>query len=220
MCIISTSNENNTRSIVTLGIAGGSGGGKTTLARAVAEALGGSDRVVYLSHDDYYKDLSYKSPEERAKTNFDHPDSLDTELMIKHVQDLREGKPIQIPTYCFKTHCREEELKQVTPKPITIVEGILIFTNDELRKELDLMVYVDAAADVRLSRRLERDINERGRSVESVLQQYHTTVRPMHSQWVEPSKKFADLVVQTSDHSLDIAVKTLTNHLRAEASIG
>mmetsp|Transcript_27676 Transcript_27676/g.41893 ORF Transcript_27676/g.41893 Transcript_27676/m.41893 type:complete len:229 (+) Transcript_27676:73-759(+) len=218
MSASSTSNGKNARSVVTLGIAGGSGGGKTTLARAIAKALGGNDEVVYLSHDYYYKDLSHKRVEERVQTNFDHPDSLDTGLMIEHVKELRKGNAIQVPTYCFKTHCRMEEIKHVTPKPITIVEGILIFTDVDLRKELDLMVYVDADADVRLSRRLERDINERGRSFESVIKQYHATVRSMHAEWVEPSKKFADLVVQTSDHSLDIAVKTLTNHLRAEAS--
>mmetsp|Transcript_26664 Transcript_26664/g.44487 ORF Transcript_26664/g.44487 Transcript_26664/m.44487 type:complete len:197 (-) Transcript_26664:126-716(-) len=167
----------------------------------------------------FLTDLSHKPEEERAKTNFDHPESLDTDLMIAHIRSLKNGRPIKVPTYCFKTHSRKEEIKTEAPKQIVIVEGILILTHPVLREELDIMVFVDADSDVRLTRRMARDIAERGRTVSEVIEQYHATVRPMHEEWVEPSKKHADLIVQTNNHSLDIAVKTLSNHLRAEAGI-
>lgn len=139
--------------------------------------------------------------------------------MISHIQKLKNGTTIQGPCYCFVSHTRKSEVRRVTPKRIIIVEGILILTNPSLRKELDIMVYVDADSDIRLTRRMERDIAERGRTMEEIIKQYHATVRPMHEEWVEPSKRFADLIVQTNDHSLDVAVKMLSNHLRMEAGI-
>jgi len=205
---------------ITLGIAGGSGAGKTTLAKAVFQELGGRENVVYLTHDHYYRDQSYKPMEERAKTNFDHPDSLETELLVQHLKDLKAGKTANLPTYDFKTHSRTPITTFVQPKKIIIVEGILVLTHPDLCDELDIKVFVDADSDTRAVRRINRDMVERGRTLDSIMKQYQETVKPMHSQFVEPSKARADVIVNSeTGHSVDIAVKMITNHLRVQASL-
>jgi len=177
-----------------IGIAGGSGSGKTTLASLILERVG-VEKIAFLPHDAYYKDLSDLPLNQRATINFDHPDSLDTSLLIEHIKCLRDMKPVDIPIYDFKTHSRTGETKRVLPKQVIMVEGILIFSEPELRPLLDVKIFVDTDADLRFIRRLERDINERGRSTDSVVHQYLTTVRPMHLEFVEPSKRYADVIV-------------------------
>lgn len=202
---------------ITLGIAGGSGAGKTTLARAVFKELGGSERCVYLTHDHYYRDQSHKSIEERAKTNFDHPDSLETDLLIQHLRSLKASTPANLPTYDFATHSRTPVTTYVHPKPIIIVEGILVLTHPVLCDEMDVKVFVDADPDTRAIRRIQRDMIERGRTMESVMEQYQATVKPMHNEFVEPSKARADVIINSdTGHSLDIAVKMISNYIRAE----
>eukprot|EP00977_Amphora_coffeiformis_P028220 scaffold34915_cov180-Amphora_coffeaeformis.AAC.10 len=156
----------------------------TTLARRLFEELGGAENVCYLFHDSYYKDISHKTFEERAQTNFDHPDSLETDLLLRHLQDLKAGQGCQVPTYDFATHSRTGICVDMQPKSIIIVEGILLFTHADLISEMDVKVFVDAESDIRLMRRIVRDTQERGRTVEEVLEQYHATVRPMHDEWV------------------------------------
>jgi uridine kinase len=177
-----------------IGIAGGSGSGKTTLAHLVLERVG-ADRIAYLPHDAYYKDLSDLPPNQRMTINFDHPDSLDTALLIEHIQRLKAGKPVELPVYDFKTHTRTDQFEHIEPKPVIMVEGILIFGDPDLRKLLDVKIFVDTDSDIRFIRRLERDINERGRTTDMVVRQYLSTVRPMHMEFVEPSKRYADVIV-------------------------
>jgi uridine kinase len=177
-----------------IAIAGGSGSGKTTLARIILQRTG-PDRVAYLAHDAYYKDLSDLPPNQRLTVNFDHPDSLDTELMIEQIRTLKCGQPIELPVYDFKAHTRTKETRLVQPKPVILVEGILIFAEAALRELFDVKIFVDTDADLRFIRRLERDISERGRTTESVIRQYLATVRPMHLDFVEPSKRYADVIV-------------------------
>ena len=177
-----------------IGLAGGSGSGKTTIARSIVEAIGRDD-VVLLQHDAYYRDLSHLPLEERAKVNYDHPDSLETDLLVRHLNDLRAGKAVERPVYDFTVHNRSVESVRVEPKPAIIAEGILVLCEPELRRLMDLKIYVDTDPDLRVLRRLERDINERGRSFDSVHNQYLATVRPMQMQFVEPSKRYADIVI-------------------------
>lgn len=177
-----------------IGIAGGSGSGKSTLANLILQRVG-QHRIAYLPHDAYYKDLSSLPPNQRAAINFDHPDSLDTELLIEHVLTLRDGQLVQLPVYDFKTHSRTTQTACVEPRPIIMVEGILIFADPVLRRLLDVKVFVDTDADIRFIRRLERDLNERGRTTETVVHQYLATVRPMHLEFVEPSKRYADVII-------------------------
>src|SRR5512136_80203 len=162
---------------ITIGVAGGTGSGKTTVALKILERVG-FDRIAYVSHDAYYRDASALPPNERARLNYDHPDSLDNDLLIRHLQQLQAGQPVEIPVYDFKTHSRTAETRHIDPQPVILVEGILIFADRRLRDLMDVKIFVDADADLRLIRRLERDIGERGRSVESVLAQYQRTVRP------------------------------------------
>lgn len=177
-----------------IGLAGGSGSGKTTIAEAMV-GLVGADHVVLIPHDAYYRDQSALSFEERAGINYDHPDSLETELLAEHLKRLRAGESIQRPVYDFSTHTRSGESVTVDPESVIIVEGILVLAEPTLRDAMDLRLYVDTDADLRLLRRLRRDIVERKRTVDSVLAQYEATVRPMHIQFVEPSKRFADIIV-------------------------
>jgi len=179
---------------VVFGVAGGTASGKTTVARAVLQAVGAS-QIAYLPHDAYYKDMSHLSFEERSRLNYDHPNSLETKLLVKHIKRLLAGKAVHVPVYDFTQHRRTEETVLVEPSPIILVDGILIFTKRKLRELMDIKVYVDTDADVRFIRRLERDIHERGRSLESVVAQYLETVRPMHLKFVEPSKRFADVII-------------------------
>jgi uridine kinase len=176
-----------------IGIAGGSGSGKTTIAGAVVERL--DNKVALVQHDAYYRHMPELSFEDRAKVNYDHPASLETELLVKHLVSLREGQAVKRPVYDFSKHLRSDETVVVQPAPVVVIEGILVLSEPELRSELDLKIYVDTDPDVRLARRLERDIKERGRSVDSVIGQYFSTVRPMHLEFVEPSKRYADLIM-------------------------
>jgi uridine kinase len=179
---------------VVFGVAGGTGSGKTTVAHAILDQVG-AEKIAFLPHDAYYRELSHLSEEERAKVNFDHPDSLETELLIHHVKELLAGRAIDLPVYDFTTHTRTGETIRVEPAPIILVEGILIFSDPELRDLMDIRIYVDADADLRFIRRMTRDVQERKRTVESVIDQYMTTVRPMHVEFVEPSKRYADVIV-------------------------
>jgi uridine kinase len=177
-----------------IGLAGGSGSGKTTIAQSILDAIGRDD-VTLIQHDAYYRDQSNTPVEERAKVNYDHPDSLETDLLVEHLQQLVAGEPIDRPVYDFTVHNRSTETIRVEPRQAILVEGILVLYEPELRALMDLKVYVDTDADLRLARRWERDITERGRSFESVRDQYLGTVRPMHLQFVEPSKRYADIVI-------------------------
>ena len=181
-------------SCLTIGIAGGTGSGKTTVAQTIlGDVPEGS--VAYIAHDAYYKDLADLPPTQRESLNFDHPDSLDTPLLVTHLRELQAGRSIDMPVYDFTTHARRVEKRQVGPRRILLVEGILIFADPELRSLFDIKIFVDTDPDLRFIRRLQRDIAERGRTIESVIRQYLTTVRPMHLEFVEPSKRYADLII-------------------------
>ena len=177
-----------------IGIAGGSGSGKTTVAQEILKRVG-ADSIAYLQHDSYYKDLTGLPPNQRAEINFDHPHSLETELLIQHVASLRDFQPVSVPIYDFATDRRTDQTFTVQPKNVILVEGILIFTEPELRKLFDVKIFVDTDADLRFIRRLHRDITERSRTTEYVIQQYQATVRPMHLEFVEPSKRYADVII-------------------------
>jgi len=181
-------------SVLVVGIAGGSGSGKTTLAAALFKALG-EEQCAYIMHDSYYKDVTHLSSQERDGLNFDHPDQLDTTLLVEHIRELRNGRPVSVPTYDFATHSRTKVVTRVSPRPVVIVEGILIFTDTSLCSLLDLRVFVDTDCDVRLIRRIERDTTERGRTLASVVTQYMTTVRPMYHRFVKVSKDNADMII-------------------------
>ncbi len=176
-----------------IGLAGGSGSGKTTIAQGIVERLDG--KVALLHHDAYYRHLLDLSFDERTRVNYDHPHSLETELLIEHLQKLRSGLAIDHPVYDFSAHLRSAETLRIEPAPVVVVEGILVLSEPSLRSELDLKIFVDTDPDLRLARRLQRDLSERGRTVESVIVQYLATVRPMHLEFVEPSRRFADLII-------------------------
>ncbi|NMC52773.1 MAG: uridine kinase [Chloroflexi bacterium] len=175
-------------------IAGGSGSGKTTVANVVLQRVG-PQRISFLPHDAYYRELTGLPPAQRALVNFDHPDSLETELLIDHITQLKNWEPVDLPVYNFTTHSRTGETVRVEPKRVILVEGILIFAEPKLRELFDIKIFVDTDSDIRFIRRLQRDIAERGRTTESVVQQYLTTVRPMHLEFVEPSKRYADVII-------------------------
>ena len=179
---------------VVIGVAGGTGSGKTTVAHRILEQVG-AEHIAYIPHDAYYKDLSHLTIEERAKVNFDHPNSLDSELLTEQLKVLKNGQAIQIPQYDFTTHTRADEKKEIIPAPIIMVEGILIFSEPDLRELFDVRLYIDTAADIRLIRRLKRDVQDRGRTFQAVINQYLRTVRPMHLEFVEPSKRYADVII-------------------------
>jgi uridine kinase len=199
-----------------IGIAGGSGSGKTTVAREILNRVG-AGRIAYLQHDSYYKDLSGLPPALRAEVNFDHPNSLETELLIEHVKTLRRYQPVEAPIYDFSTHSRTDKTFTVAPRGVILVEGILIFVEAELRKLFDIKIFVDTDSDIRFIRRLYRDITERGRTTESVIKQYQETVRPMHLEFVEPSKRYADIIIPEGGHNLpalDMVVARIESLLR------
>lgn len=177
-----------------IGVAGGSGSGKTTVSHAILERVG-RERIAYLQHDAYYRDRSSLPIEERARINYDHPDSLETDLLIEHLKQLRAGRAIEMPQYDFAQHIRKRETRRVEPRNVILVEGILIFADRTLREMFDIKIFVDTDPDLRFLRRLQRDITERGRTVESVIAQYLETVRPMHLEFVEPSKRYADVII-------------------------
>ena len=199
-----------------IGIAGGTGSGKTTLTNRLKERFGPDVSVVY--HDNYYKAHDEMPYEERCKLNYDHPDAFDTDLMIEHIRQLKAGKPILCPVYDYTVHNRSAQTVEVQPTKVIIVEGILIFQNKDLRDLMDIKIFVDTAADVRILRRITRDVKERGRSLDSVVSQYLTTVKPMHEQFVEPSKRSADIIVLEGGHNvvaLDMIIQRVKTHIES-----
>jgi uridine kinase len=179
---------------VIIGISGGTGSGKTTIANVILSRVG-ADEITIMAHDSYYRDLAHLPFEDRSKINFDHPDSLETTLLVDHLHRLRRWESVQIPIYDFTTHTRTQKTQRVEPRPIILVDGILIFVEPALRELFDVKIFVDTPADVRFIRRLQRDMQDRGRSLDSVIQQYQFTVRPMHEEFVEPSKRYADVII-------------------------
>jgi uridine kinase len=179
---------------IVIGVAGGSGSGKTTVSHAILDRVG-REHIVYLQHDSYYRDRSDLTFEERTRQNYDHPDSLENELLVQHIHALRDGQPVLIPVYDFATHLRSAETRLMEPRPVVLLEGILIFADRSRSDLMDIKIFVDTDSDLRFIRRLMRDISERGRTMESVCQQYMDTVRPMHLEFVEPSKRYADVII-------------------------
>lgn len=177
-----------------IGVAGGSGSGKTTVVRHIIDSIG-KQNILLLQHDSYYRDLKHLSFEKRTQQNFDHPSSLETELLIRHIKALKEGYQVEVPIYDFSKHIRKEESRVVNPRKIILIDGILIFSEQELLEEMDIKLYVDTDDDIRLLRRIKRDIMERDRQLEDVLNQYKKFVRPMHLEFVEPSKRYADIII-------------------------
>lgn len=201
---------------ILIGIAGGTGSGKTTLADKLVENFG-SDEVSILRHDNYYKRHDEMTYDERSKLNYDHPDAFDTELLCQHIQMLKEGKVIEMPVYDYTIHNRSNEVVVVEPAPVIVLEGILIFAEQTLCDLMDIKVFVDTDADVRILRRILRDVKERGRSLDSVISQYLTTVKPMHEQFVEPSKRRADIIIPEGGENLvalQMLIERVHKHLR------
>ena len=207
--------------VLTIGIAGGTGSGKTTITRRIVREFGGD--VAVLHHDSYYRahdDLPYA---ERAKLNYDHPNAFETDLMLSHVRALKRGESIQCPVYDFTAHNRSRETVTVKPARVLVIEGILIFAERELCKEMDIKLFVDTDADVRILRRIVRDVRDRGRSLDSVVKQYLNTVKPMHEEFVEPSKRNADLIIPEGGRNqvaMDIVMERIGSHLRTTGSPG
>lgn len=195
-----------------IGVAGGTGSGKTTVANRILERVG-TEHIAYIPHDAYYRDLSHLPHEERQKVNFDHPDSLETELMVEHLLQLREGRAVEIPVYDFTLHTRTQQTRHVEPARIVLAEGILIFAEPALRRLFDVKLFVDTDADIRLIRRLQRDVEERGRTVQSVIDQYLRTVRPMHLEFVEPSKRYADVIIPEGGFN-EVAIEMVAARIR------
>lgn len=197
-----------------LGIAGGTGSGKTTLARAIADALG-EDKMAIIKHDSYYRDKSKISLKDRMNINFDHPDALETDLLIRHLMELIAGRQVTIPCYDYSTHTRKKERVVVSPTKTIIVEGILVLEEKRLRDLMDIMIYIEGDDDIRFIRRLNRDINERGRILESVIDQYLSTVKPMHEEFVKTSRQYADIIIPDgkNEAKVDMIVSTIRNHI-------
>ena len=203
------------RTPVVIGVAGGSGSGKTTVVRRIVDSLG-DDHVSVLEHDRYYRDRSELRFEERATLNYDHPDALETDLLVRHVEALRSGTAIAVPVYDFTRYARRPVTETVPPRKAIIIEGILIYTDAELRRLMDIKVFVDTDADTRFIRRLQRDVKERGRSMDSVIEQYQNTVKPMHLEFVEPSKRYADVIIPVGGQNA-VAVDLLLSLIRGLA---
>src|SRR5512138_1003145 len=195
-----------------IGICGGTGSGKTTVANRILESVSANE-VVFIQQDSYYRNLKDVPLDYRQVANFDHPDALDNDLLVNHVRKLKAGEPIELPLYDFKTHMRLVETRAVEPKPIVIVEGILIFSEPRLLEQMDIKVFVDTPDDIRFIRRLRRDIAERGRTLDSVIEQYVANVRPMHIQFVESSKRFADVIIPEGGHNL-VSVDLISGKIR------
>lgn len=196
-----------------IGIAGGSGSGKTTFCLRLIDQLP-ENSVVMLQHDSYYKELHHLSYDERSAMNFDHPDALDTELCVDHLRALKRKEAIAQPLYDFSTHLRRQETRHIEPRPLVLLEGILIFSDESLRKECDLRIFLDVDDEIRFARRMKRDTIDRGRNVESVREQYRSTVQPMYDAFVEPSKKYSDIIIPTREQN-DRVMNILVNGLRA-----
>ena len=197
---------------IIIGIAGGTGSGKSTLADNIRKEF--ANNITMLSHDYYYKSNSHLSFDERKKLNYDHPDAFDTDLLIEHLNKLKKGEVIYRPNYSFVTHLREEQTVEVVPKKVILLDGILIFENKELRDMMDIKIFVDTDADIRFIRRLVRDVSDRGRTLESVIEQYTTTVKPMHEQFVEPSKRYADIIVPEGGYN-HVALNMIIEKIRS-----
>lgn len=203
------------QNIIVIGIAGGSGSGKTTLTQKIIEHFG--DRIAIVHHDNYYKGYTDLTYEQRSQINFDHPDSFDTDLMIEDIKKLKNGETIHCPVYDYTIHNRSKEVLTIQPRPIVLIEGILIFADPKLCELMDIKIFVDTDADIRLVRRIRRDMRLRGRSLDSILNQYVATVKPMHDIYVEPSKKTADIVVQEGGKNavaFDMIVNRLEAHIK------
>jgi uridine kinase len=203
---------------IVIGVAGGSGSGKTTVVRRIVESLG-DEQVSVLEHDRYYRDRNDLRLEERAALNYDHPDALETDLLVQHVMSLKAGTPIDVPVYDFARHARTSVTARIEPRRALIVEGILIFADAPLRKLMDIKVFVDTDDDTRVIRRLQRDVAERGRTMDSVIDQYLGTVKPMHLEFVEPSKRYADIIVPEGGHNA-VAVDLLLSLIRSVTGAG
>lgn len=199
-----------------IGICGGTGSGKTTLARKIIETVG-RENVILVEQDSYYRNLADMPLDERRQANFDHPDSIDSEMLMNHLKRLKSGDPIEMPIYDFKTHTRRAETEHFEPKPVVLVEGILIFSEPRILELLDVRIFVDTPDDLRFIRRLQRDINERGRTTESIIAQYFATVRPMHHEFVEPSKRHADIIIPENANT-DIGIDFICTRIREEVS--
>ncbi|MBK7391801.1 MAG: uridine kinase [Chloracidobacterium sp.] len=199
-----------------IGICGGTGSGKTTIARAIVEAVG-EKKVVLVEQDSYYRNLSDMPLDERHQANFDHPDSLDSDMLVNHILRLKQGLSAEMPLYDFKTHTRSDQIEIIEPKPVVIVEGILIFAEPRVLDLLDVRIYVDTPDDIRLMRRLKRDFTERGRSFERTLDQYGRTIRPMHFEFVEPSKRHADIIIPEGGQT-GVSVEILCGLVREKLS--
>ncbi len=197
-----------------IGICGGTGSGKTTLARKIIETVG-RENVILVEQDSYYRNLADMPLDERREANFDHPDSIDSEMLMNHLKRLRNGDAIEMPIYDFKTHTRKNGSERIEPKAVVIVEGILIFSDARILNLLDVRVFVDTPDDIRFIRRLTRDITERGRTTESVIAQYFATVRPMHLEFVEPSKRYADIIIPEGANT-DIGIEFICSKIREE----
>jgi uridine kinase len=203
-------NKRNTPLVVA--IAGGSGSGKTTVAQSILDRVG-RNRIAYLPHDAYYKDLSNLPHNQRLEVNFDHPDSLETNLLTQHIRQLKNWQPVDLPVYDFKNHTRTDQVIRIEPQKVILVEGILIYVEKELRELFDVKIFVDTDADIRFIRRLERDISERGRTTENVINQYLRTVRPMHLDFVEPSKRYADIIIPEGGFNV-VALDMVISHIQ------
>lgn len=200
--------------VLTIGIAGGSGSGKTTIANKIIERVG-KDRISFLEMDCYYKDLAHLALEDRKKINFDHPSSIDMELFIQHITLIRAGEPIEKPEYDFVSHTRRKEKTFIVPHPVLVVDGMFLYENQKLRDLIDIKTYVETASDIRFIRRLVRDIAERGRTPESVVNQYLETVRPMHLAFVEPSREYADVIIPWQDYN-DVAIDMVITRIESK----
>ncbi len=198
-----------------IGVGGGSGSGKTTVVNKIIEGIG-KEKILIIEHDSYYRDLSHLPFSERKKQNFDHPSSLETELMIRHLDALRNGYQIEIPVYDFVAHTRSDETIKASPRKIILIDGILIYSEPKLREQMDIKIFVDTDDDVRLLRRLKRDITERGRDFDGVLNQYEKYVRPMHLEFVEPSKRYSDIIIPRGGENaiaLEMIIALIEGHL-------
>ena len=199
------------KDMLIIGIAGGTGSGKSTITNIIAEKFKG--RVSVIKHDDYYKRQDGLSYEERAAQNYDCPDAFDTDLMIEHIKELKAGRPINCPVYDYTVHNRSDETFVIEPKPVLIIDGILILADERLRDFMDIKLFVDTDADIRILRRIKRDVNKRKRTLESVMEQYMTTVKPMHEAFVEPSKKYAYIIIPEGGHN-HVAMEMLENRVK------
>lgn len=201
--------------VLVIGIAGGSGSGKTTITERLAEVFG--DKVAVVRHDDYYKEQNDKTYEERARQNYDCPDAFDTALMIEQLRELKAGRAVDCPVYDYSVHNRSDRTRRIVPKPVLLIDGILVLADETLRREMDIKIFVDTDADIRILRRMRRDVHERNRTMESVMDQYLATVKPMHEAYVEPSKKYADIIIPEGGHNavaLEMVRDRISRHVR------